>query len=130
MYGVKTGQEVLSRAKDLLDSYDALAALSSLSATEPSGTVRIAAALSGGRLTVAVGAAAEGQRVADESGRLAEDGLAGLRRTSLVADTVEHCTALAAQAVRALPDLPGSEALGILRELPGAYLDWACSQMG
>ncbi|MFE9743307.1 polyprenyl synthetase family protein [Saccharothrix saharensis] len=56
--------------------------------------------------------------------------LAELRRTSLVADTVEHCTALVAQAVRALPDLPGSEALGILRELPGAYLDWACSQMG
>jgi DNA-binding transcriptional LysR family regulator len=37
------GQQVLSRAADLLDSYDALAALSSLSANEPSGTVRLAA---------------------------------------------------------------------------------------
>lgn len=55
--------------------------------------------------------------------------LAELRQTSLVADTLEHCTSLAAQAVRALPDLPESEALGILRELPGAYLDWAASQI-
>jgi DNA-binding transcriptional LysR family regulator len=37
------GRQVLSRAADLLDSYDALAALSSLSANEPSGTVRLAA---------------------------------------------------------------------------------------
>ncbi|GAB2991263.1 polyprenyl synthetase family protein [Saccharothrix stipae] len=55
--------------------------------------------------------------------------LAELRQTSLVADTLAHCTALAAQAVHALPDLPDSEALGILRELPGAYLDWAASQI-
>ncbi|MFD1152530.1 polyprenyl synthetase family protein [Saccharothrix hoggarensis] len=60
--------------------------------------------------------------------------LAELRETSLVADTFAHCTSLAAQAVRALPDLAGSssadpEALGILRELPGAYLDWAASQI-
>jgi DNA-binding transcriptional LysR family regulator len=37
------GQQVLLRAVDLLDSYDELAALSSLSATEPSGMVRLAA---------------------------------------------------------------------------------------
>lgn len=37
------GQEVLRRAEQLLDSYDELAALSSLSASEPSGTVRLAA---------------------------------------------------------------------------------------
>jgi DNA-binding transcriptional LysR family regulator len=37
------GQEVLLRATDLLDSYDELAALSSLSAKEASGTVRLAA---------------------------------------------------------------------------------------
>ena len=37
------GHEVLSRAAELLDSYDALAALSSLSASEPSGTVRLVA---------------------------------------------------------------------------------------
>jgi DNA-binding transcriptional LysR family regulator len=37
------GREVLSRAADLLDSYDALAALSSLSASEPSGSVRLVA---------------------------------------------------------------------------------------
>src|SRR5258705_2838743 len=36
-------QEVLTRACDLLDSYDGLAALSSLSASEPSGVVRLAA---------------------------------------------------------------------------------------
>ncbi|MFI9011226.1 polyprenyl synthetase family protein [Actinosynnema sp. NPDC053489] len=53
-----------------------------------------------------------------------------LRQGSLVADTLAHCTSLAARAVRALPDLPDSEALGILRELPGAYLDWAASQVG
>ncbi|WP_231500334.1 polyprenyl synthetase family protein [Saccharothrix sp. NRRL B-16314] len=52
-----------------------------------------------------------------------------LRDTSLVADTLAHCTSLAAQAVRGLPDLPESEALGVLRELPGAYLDWAASQI-
>jgi heptaprenyl diphosphate synthase/octaprenyl-diphosphate synthase len=52
-----------------------------------------------------------------------------LRETSLVADTLAHCTSLAAQAVRALPDLPESEALDVLRELPGAYLDWAASQI-
>ncbi|WP_238412752.1 polyprenyl synthetase family protein [Saccharothrix deserti] len=55
--------------------------------------------------------------------------LAELRQTSLVADTLAHCTSLAARAVRALPDLPDSEALGILRELPGAYLDWAASRI-
>ncbi|MDU0291276.1 polyprenyl synthetase family protein [Saccharothrix longispora] len=55
--------------------------------------------------------------------------LADLRRTSMVADTLEHCTSLAARAVRELPGSPGSEALGILRELPGAYLDWAASQI-
>lgn len=55
--------------------------------------------------------------------------LAELRQTSLVADTLAHCTSLAARAVRALPDLPESDALGILRELPGAYLDWAASQI-
>lgn len=43
------GQEVLSRAEGLLDSYDELAALSSLSASEPSGTVRLAAPASFGR---------------------------------------------------------------------------------
>lgn len=37
------GQEVLSRATDLLDGYDQIAALSSLSATEPAGTVRLSA---------------------------------------------------------------------------------------
>ncbi|WP_425259271.1 LysR family transcriptional regulator [Rubrivivax sp. RP6-9] len=37
------GQQVLLRAVTLLDSYDELAALSSLSATEPSGVVRLAA---------------------------------------------------------------------------------------
>ncbi|XVS65409.1 polyprenyl synthetase family protein [Actinosynnema sp. CA-299493] len=56
--------------------------------------------------------------------------LAELRQTSLAADTIAHCTALAARAVSALPDLPGSDALDILRELPGAYLDWAASQIG
>ncbi|ONI86299.1 trans-hexaprenyltranstransferase [Saccharothrix sp. ALI-22-I] len=55
--------------------------------------------------------------------------LAELRQTSMVADTLAHCTSLASQAVRALPDLPEPEALGILRELPGAYLDWAASQI-
>lgn len=55
--------------------------------------------------------------------------LADLRQTSLVADTLAHCTSLAARAVRALPDLPESDALGVLRELPGAYLDWAASQI-
>ncbi|MEU4765376.1 polyprenyl synthetase family protein [Actinosynnema sp. NPDC023794] len=56
--------------------------------------------------------------------------LAELRQSSLVADTLAHCTSLAGQAVRALPNLPDSDALGILRELPGAYLDWAASQIG
>ncbi|NUT48506.1 MAG: polyprenyl synthetase family protein [Saccharothrix sp.] len=56
--------------------------------------------------------------------------LAELRQTSLVADTLAHCTSLAAQAVRALPDVPESEALDVLRELPGAYLDWAASRVG
>jgi DNA-binding transcriptional LysR family regulator len=37
------GREVLARAAELLDSYDALAAMSSLSANEPAGTVRLAA---------------------------------------------------------------------------------------
>ncbi|MGW4111891.1 polyprenyl synthetase family protein [Actinosynnema sp. NPDC004786] len=56
--------------------------------------------------------------------------LAELRQTGLVADTLAHCTALAARAVRALPDLPDSEALATLRALPDAYLDWAASQTG
>src|SRR5258706_8674232 len=42
----EVGQEVLRRAADLLDSYDELAALSSLSASEPSGVVRLAAPVS------------------------------------------------------------------------------------
>lgn len=37
------GQEVLQRAVDLLNSYDELTAVSSMSAKEPSGTVRLAA---------------------------------------------------------------------------------------
>ncbi len=37
------GQEVLTHAIELLDGYDALKALSSLSASEPAGTVRISA---------------------------------------------------------------------------------------
>src|SRR5882762_9234894 len=37
------GQQVLTRAADLLDAYNELAALSSLSASEPSGIVRLAA---------------------------------------------------------------------------------------
>lgn len=37
------GQEVLARAVELLDSYDQLTAMSSLSASEPTGTVRLGA---------------------------------------------------------------------------------------
>ncbi|MFD7652628.1 polyprenyl synthetase family protein [Actinosynnema sp. NPDC059797] len=77
---------------------------------------------------------ADRRRLLAERGRELTDDelaglLAGLRRTSMVADTLAHCTSLAARAVRALPDLPHGEALGVLRELPGAYLDWAASQI-
>ncbi|QFZ24029.1 polyprenyl synthetase family protein [Saccharothrix syringae] len=76
----------------------------------------------------------EQRRLLRERGRGLTDAelaglLAGLRQTSMVADTLAHCTSLAARAVRALPDLPASPALDVLRELPGAYLDWAASQI-
>ncbi len=53
--------------------------------------------------------------------------LAVLRRGSLVEDTLGYCRNLARQTVAALPVLPSSETADILRELPGAYLDWAAT---
>ncbi|NUT93826.1 MAG: polyprenyl synthetase family protein [Saccharothrix sp.] len=71
--------------------------------------------------------AARGRELSDTevSGLLRE-----LRTSSLVPDTLAYCTSLAAQTVHALPDLPESDALGVLRELPSAYLDWASSRIG
>ncbi|MEU4807310.1 polyprenyl synthetase family protein [Actinosynnema sp. NPDC023587] len=55
--------------------------------------------------------------------------LAGLRAGGMVAETVAYCRSLAEQTARALPEVPESEALGILRQLPVAYLEWAVSQI-
>ncbi|GAA1333950.1 polyprenyl synthetase family protein [Saccharothrix algeriensis] len=56
--------------------------------------------------------------------------LAEVRAGGLVEDTLAYCGGLAAQTVQALPEMPESDALGVLRELPGAYLEWARSQIG
>ncbi|MBB5956093.1 heptaprenyl diphosphate synthase/octaprenyl-diphosphate synthase [Saccharothrix tamanrassetensis] len=71
--------------------------------------------------------AARGRELADAE---LEGLLRELRGGRLVAETLAYCRGLAAQTVRALPELPESEALGILRELPMAYLEWAGSQIG
>ncbi|MEV0681089.1 polyprenyl synthetase family protein [Actinosynnema sp. NPDC050436] len=55
--------------------------------------------------------------------------LAGLRAGGLVPETVAYCRNLADQTAQALPEVPGSEALDVLRRLPVAYLDWAVSQI-
>ncbi|GGP61459.1 polyprenyl synthetase family protein [Saccharothrix coeruleofusca] len=57
------------------------------------------------------------------------DLLAELRTGPLVPETLAYCANLAAQTVEALPALPEGEALGVLRELPAAYLAWATSQL-
>lgn len=55
--------------------------------------------------------------------------LADLRTGPLVPETLAYCANLAAQTVEALPALPEAQALGVLRELPDAYLSWATSQL-
>lgn len=71
--------------------------------------------------------AARGRELGDDelTGLLTE-----LRGGGLVPETIAYCRSLAEQTVLALPEVPESEALEILRQLPAAYLEWAVSQIG
>ncbi|RKT52723.1 polyprenyl synthetase family protein [Saccharothrix australiensis] len=78
----------------------------------------------------------DGQRefLAERGRELGDAELAGLLRElrggRLVDDTLAYCGGLAAQTVRALPEVGESDALGVLRELPLAYVEWARARIG